>query len=361
MQITEVKVGELIDFIESEQFKQFQPKPITELRAVSQFNNPDAKAEDTALIIAHENAQVIGFAGLLPRNTNGSALHVCSNTCWWADSKKGKGIALPLLFSALKKYDSQMYLTDCPPYTNLILEKTGHFIFYEPRKGIRGIMRFYFADIFTKKHKSLKKLKGIFTFVDLILNFLWSPFYYRFLKKYQEHQLDFIPVNSVNKEIEMFVKTHSENEFIGKSSAILEWIKKYPWVTESIKKEPYEYPFSHQVKKYELEYFELRKNGKLKAFVAFSIRDNLAKLPFLYFDNNNLEEVMYSIYWYILKKKYDSIIVFHPAIVSFLKVNKLPFIYKKNELKIVGTTKVLQNSFSEKPLFQDGDGDVIFT
>ena len=361
MQITEIKIGGLLDFIKSEQFKLFNPKPITVLRAISQFNNPDAKADDTALIIAHDNSEVIGFAGFLPRNTNESNLHVCSNTCWWVNPQKGRSVALPLLFSGMKKYDMRMYLTDSTSHSKSILEKTGLFNFSEPHEGIRGIMRFYFADLITKKYGKLKIVNFLFVFIDFVLNFLWSPVRYYYKKKYSKYKLEFKPVTKIDSETEKFIKAHSKKEFINKSSAVLEWMKEYPWVVESKEKEPYEYPFSHLVEKYKLDYFELKKSGELKAFVAISVRDNLVKIPFIYFEDKVLKEVLSTVFWYILKNKYDSIIVFHPAIISFFKNNKLPFIYKKNEFKRAGTTNILNINIAEKPIFQDGDGDVVFT
>jgi len=361
MQITEIKIGELPDFIKSEQFKLFNPKPVTRLRAISQFNNPDAKADDTALIIAHENSNVIGFAGFLPRNTNSFNLHVCSNSCWWADPEKGKGVALSLLFSGLKKYNSRMFLTDATAYSKAILEKTGYFEFYTPQKGSRGVLRFYLADLITKRYKKLKFIKIIFVLIDLFLNLLLWPARYFFIKKHGRYKLEFEPVTKISTETERFIKTYSKNDFIGNTSATLGWIKKYPWVTEQKNDTPCNYPFSHVVNRYELDYFELKKAGKLKAFVAFSVRDNLMKIPFIYFDEKDSEEVLHSVFWFILKKRYDSILVFHPAIISFLDKNRLPFIYKKKVDKQVGITTVLKENFDEKPILQDGDGDVIFT
>lgn len=361
MQITEIKVGELCSFVESEQYKQFNPKPITGLRAISQYHNPDAQASDTALIIAHEEATVLGFIGLLPRNTNETHLHVYSNTCWWSNPHKGKGVALPLLFLAMKRFDSNMYLTDCTLYTRSILEKTRHFVFLEPQQGIRGFLRFYFADLFAKKYRNLNRVKKLLSFGDSVLNLFWSPIRLYFLKKYRKSKLAFIPVEKLDEAMEEFIKTRSKHEFIRRTSAYFEWVRKYPWVRESSDGEPCEYPFSHVVKRYSLDYFELKKDGELKAFVAVSVRDNLAKIPYIYFDQEDLPEVMHSVFWFLLKKKCDSVVVFHPAVVEFMNVNKTPFIFSQKEQKIVGASKTLYPFFAEKSFLQDGDGDFIFS
>ncbi len=50
MQITEISVAQLPDFVSSKLWQQLCPKPITILRAISQFRNPLANPDDIALI-----------------------------------------------------------------------------------------------------------------------------------------------------------------------------------------------------------------------------------------------------------------------------------------------------------------------
>jgi len=65
--------------------------------------------------------------------------------------------------------------------------------------------------------------------------------------------------------------------------------------------------------------------------------------------------------WLIIEKKYDSLVVFHPGIVDFMQKNKMPFYYRKKEIKYSGTTNQIYDIFKQKSTMQDGDGDVIFT
>jgi hypothetical protein len=101
--------------------------------------------------------------------------------------------------------------------------------------------------------------------------------------------------------------------------------------------------------------------NEIKAFAAISNRDNLAKIPFIYFNNNDIKAVTHTLMKLILKKKYDSLLVFHPQVVDFMEQSKMPFYHRKNEIKYSGTTKKIYNIFVQNPTMQDGDGDVIFT
>ena len=94
--------------------------------------------------------------------------------------------------------------------------------------------------------------------------------------------------------------------------------------------------------------------------MAISNRDNLAKVPIVYFVKDSLREVAYSILRVVLERKYDSLVMFHPEILEFMEKNKMPFYFRRAEIKYTGTTKKVAHIFNEKPVMQDGDGDAIF-
>lgn len=69
MRIREIKIGELPGFVKSEEYEKLRTKPITPLRAHSQYKNPHADAEETALVFAAENDTLYAFAGIFPHKT----------------------------------------------------------------------------------------------------------------------------------------------------------------------------------------------------------------------------------------------------------------------------------------------------
>ena len=361
MLIKEIKIRDLPGFIKSEEYSKLDIKPITELRALSQFNNPDASPDDIALIYAVNNNELLGFAGLLPRCINDEQIRIFSNSCWWAHPQKGKGIAIPLLFKVIEKAGFSLYLSESPQHIQPILEKTGLFEQLRKDLGIRGFIRFYFAGIFAKRFEKHKWISHLITPLDIILNVLISPVRFFYLKKFSKPGYKIEPVSAIDDNLFAFIKQHSKSELVQKTPAAFHWFKNYPWIKENTEIESIVYPFTYQVTNYELNYFVLKKGGEIKAFVAISNCDNLSKIPYIYFDSKDIKDVFYTVMKLILKAKYDSLVVFHKEIVDFIARNKMPFFYTKKVAKYSGTTKQISHYFIQKPVVQDGDGDAIFT
>lgn len=360
MQVREIKIRELPDFIKSEDYQKLDIKPITDLRAVSQFHNPDAAPDDLALIYAVNNNELLGFAGLLPKKINGENTKVYSNTCWWANQQKGKGIAVPLFLQLLKRADNKLFLADSTPRAKSILEKTRLFGKINQHEGIRGFIKFYSASIIQKKYPDKKWLAIPFLILDFILNVVFLPVKYFYLSKFKKGSFNIEEISEVDETLEKFIQENSQTDFIQKTANHFNWFKKYPWLKLKDSQNSFQYPFTYEAEKYELGYFVLKKENDIKAFVAISNRDNLAKIPFLFFDRKDLKEVVYSIMVQILKRQYDSVVMFQPEIVEFIRKNKMPFYFRKKEIKYSGTTKPIQDIFKQKPLMQDGDGDAVF-
>jgi hypothetical protein len=102
MKIREITVGELPDFVRSEEYALLKPKPITLSRALSQFKNPQARPEDVALVFASENHTLLAFAGILPHAAKGSEELVFSNSGWWVHPELGRKLGLTVLLKAFQ-------------------------------------------------------------------------------------------------------------------------------------------------------------------------------------------------------------------------------------------------------------------
>jgi hypothetical protein len=361
MEIREVKIGELGAFTGSETFRRLHPKPITELRAISQANNPGAVPEQTALIYVARDHEVLGFTGLLPWKINPSGIPVFANSCWWVNPEKGRGLAIPLLMKAIEKSNSALFLTETTPKMKTLLEKTGCFEFSQPIEGIRGFFRFYLADWAQKRNPTLHSAILLLKIADAGLNLITSPYRKWFKSSLKNKILNIEKVRKITAPLKTFMEKYGESDFIAKTPEHFEWFQKYPWINESRQKEPYAYPFSHYVNKHELTYFVFRKNKEIKAFAAISYRDNLATIPYLYWDKRYAREAICSLWFILLSNQYDSLVVYHPGIVSYLKKHRAAFLYRKKVIKFTGTTKKVAPWMKEKPVIQDGDGDVIFT
>lgn len=365
MQIAEFTVDELPGFVDSSLWQQLEPKPITRLRAISQFQNPRAKKDDIALIIAYENNQLLGVVGLLPNLINGQAqLVVNSNTCWWADPVKGKQIAVPLFLKALARCNQRMFMTNCTPHTLSILQKTNWFNFPQTTPGRRGFLRFNLHEVIPTKLPKTIKLKTALKIVDSILNFLLTPVQlinqHRFTKNVPHVEY----FNSTTPSMIEYIEQNSGNEFIRRTGPELEWIVKFPWVTEkkaNQKQEPVEYPFSHIVRKFEQYFVKISVSDKTIGLLLISIRDGHMKIPYAYLHEENAPQVLQVIYQQAVIKKVVTLTVFYPKLSTFMDSVPHPFVFMKKIKRLMAISKQITHLYETYPEIQDGDGDVVFT
>ena len=362
MQIKEIKVAELPDFVNSELWQQLTPKPLTKLRALSQFHNPRAQGEDTALIIAYEKDTLIGLVGLLPHLINGQGSQpACSNTCWWAHPEKGKQVAIPLFLKAFALCGQRMFMTDCTPHTIGILRKTNWFEFPETPKGIRGFLKFNLHEIIPRKLPSARKLLPLLKFSDQAMNILLAPYLILMRSRFSSEDLKVEILSSLNKEQYQFIENHSPNEFTRRSGKELEWIVQFPWVKTQEDGQGLDYPFSHLVKGFEQYFVSIISSGQPVALLMISLRDGHMKVPYAYFQDKNAIMVLKEIYREALLKNAVTLTVFYPPLVAAMDSSANPFIFQKKIKRLVAVSKQLTGLYRQFPNLQDGDGDVVFT
>lgn len=362
MQIKEIKVAELPDFVNSELWQQLYPKPLTKLRAVSQFHNPRAQGEDTALIIAYENDTLFGLVGLLPHLINGQTNEpACSNTCWWAHPEKGKQVAIPLFLKAFTLCGQRMFMTDCTPHTIGILRKTNWFEFPETPYGIRGFLKFNLHEIIPSKVPSARKLKPLLKFSDKAMNILLAPYHMIVRSRFSDEDLKVEYLPSLNKEQYQFIENHSHNEFTRRSGTELEWIVNFPWIKTQDEEQGIDYPFSHVVKSVEQYFVDITLSGQTIALLMVSLRDGHMKVPYAYFHDKDAGEVLKVIYREALLKNAVTLTLFCSPLVAAMDSAAHPFIFKKKIKRLVAVSKQLSGLYRQFPTLQDGDGDVVFT
>jgi len=365
MQLKEIKVVDLIDFVKSDLWKQLIPKPLTELRAISQFHNPRANPNDIALIIAYENQTLIGLVGLFPNLINGQVGQIAfSNTCWWAHPEKGKQLAIPLFLKAFALCGQRMFMTDCTPHTLSILEKTNWFEFPDTTLGIRGFLKFNLHEIIPSKLPSTRKLTPLLKLFDQTLNFVLTPYRnsvkYRFKRNFQKVE----QLTSLNEELYIFIENHSQNEFTRRSGKELEWIMQFPWIKTKNDDQPItsvEYPFSYIVESFEQYFIKITSTDLTIGLLFISLRDGHMKVPYAYFNEKDANQVLKVLYTQALLKNVVTLTVFCHQLVDVMNSAPHPFIFRKKIKRLMAISKQLSDVYHQYPQMQDGDGDVVFT
>jgi hypothetical protein len=365
MLVAEIKVAELPEFVRSSLWQQLSPKPLTFLRAISQFRNPRANPNDIALIIAYENNHLIGLVGLLPDLINGEAGQTASsNTCWWVDPDKGKQLAIPLFLKAFALCNQRMFMTDCTPHTLSILEKTNWFNFPDTAPGIRGFLKFNLHEVIPAKLPLTRKSKPLLKLADQTLNFILIPYQKIARSRIMKNGPKVEYLFSLDQEQCSFIENHSQNEFTRRSGKELEWIMQFPWIkgknaNQSIS--PVEYPFSHIVGNFEQYFVKITASDQTIGLLFISVRDGHMKVPYAYFDEKDAPQALKVIYQQALLKNVVTLTVFCPSLVVAMDSVVHPFIFRKKIKRLIAISKQLSGFYQKYCEIQDGDGDVVFT
>lgn len=365
MQITEIKVGGLVDFVEGNLWQNLSPKPITLLRAISQSKNPRANPDDVALIIAYEDNRLLGLVGLLPDFIHGEASRpASSNSCWWADPQKGKHLAVPLFLKAFALCNQRMFMTDCTPHTLQILAKTNWFDFPETPSGIRGFLNVNLHEVIPSKFPSTGKFRNLLKLGDYCLNTVLLPYLKLKQNRFKKIGIGVEYLSVLNEEMHRFIDVHSQDEFIRRSGIDLEWIVQNPWIKQINNEKravSAEYPFSHLVKQFKQYFVKVTDSGQTIGLLLISLRDEHLKVSYSYYHENHAQQVINVIYRECLLQKAVTLTVFSPELVKRMNTDPHPFIFKKRIRRLIAVSNQLSDSYQKYIAKQDGDGDGVFT
>lgn len=361
MIIHEIRTGDLPAFIESSLFRSLSPKPITRMRALSQFQNPRASPDDVALIIACEENTLLAMAGLLPDYIGGDpGLHASSNSGWWAHPVKGRHLALPVFARAMKCCKHRMFLTDCTPRSRDVLGRTGWFEFLEPVPGMKTVFRFYFHRMIRQRIDN-KILSLMGKVADIILNGTIRPAF--FCRQQHDKLSNFVITERENLDVPLsrFITDHSRQEFIRRTSKELEWIVKWKWLQTERPENNGDYPFSDYTGSFRQFYLIFSSQAKTIALVLLNIRENHATVPCFYCEDGAEEPVWSALHGYLIRKQIVTFTSFMPEYIRTMEKYRLPALYKKRVVRHIAVTKELLPLLRCHPRLQDGDGDIIFT
>lgn len=359
MKIRQIKVGELAQYLESDEYRRTTVIPITAQRAVSHIQNPRADVEDVALILAEEeNGNVLGFIGLLPDFIfQPEKKKVFWISCWWAHPENGKSLGVPLLLAAYQASNG-LLLADASPDTISVFQKSKLFNIPEPKPGLKLFLQPLLKDVLLRKKPELRKYSLLLKVLDGIVGLFFTPIRYfqkiAFQKPYTLEVRYLIAGELTN------IRNELSNHF-QREAKDLKWIMDFPWLlSKNDYKEKRLYPFSSTAKTFKNHLVVFKQAGKSIAYSFLTERDQVFKLHYLFADADKTETVAKVLLNLLVEKKAKEFITFHPALGNVLTSKKLPFIYSRTTTYQYVYGKGFDASLNLDG-FQYGDGDAIFT
>ncbi|MGH1520373.1 GNAT family N-acetyltransferase [Chryseobacterium sp. JK1] len=348
---------ELEEFVVSGAYQQYGFLPITKHRALSQIRNPKASDEDTLLILAFFEDQLIGYVGCFPDQliADGKTIHYAWLSTFYVNPEfRKKRPAKILLKKVFEEYQGKIAITEFTKEAEALYTIMGVFDDVFPKNGKRYYFRTDAATIIPEKKPKTEKLKPLFKLLDVAANAVIS------IKNLGIEKADFryevLP--RIDDESRHFIKSFPS---VRDAEAINIFIN-HPWVLEG-KKDP-KYLFSSFAGKF--QYFWIKifdENTLLTDCFLLQLRDGYLKIPYL-FSHSDLSKVVKFLHFFIVKNKVKDFTSYQTRLNEAIGHSKsFPKIYERNfkreYLFHKDLLKELPANFN--PQFQDGDGDCMMT
>lgn len=290
IEIKPLNKKQLLEYLDSNEFRTGAIIPISLHRALSQTKNPRLKEEDVILLLAFYGGNLLGYLGVLPDTIflkNREPIRMGWLSCIWISQEaRGKGISNKMISKSLELWNKKILLTEYVPAIKIIYDKTHHF--YETpysKKGIRLYIKSDLYNILPPKKTIFQKFKGLFKAFDSVANIILS-IRLVFFKEDVSH-LHFEYIDHIDEEVNDFIANRQEKQLFKRNADDLNWIIHNPWVLSSDQKDDLnkKYYFSSTAKSFNFYSLKVRNSGnKLIAFMIFAKRDNNLKLPYFYYD-----------------------------------------------------------------------------
>lgn len=362
METISFKKETLNEFIHSDKFSQLENIPISKHRAYSQINNPRIEEEDVILVAQFDENLTTGYLGILPDYVfvDGKKEKVGWLTCFWVHPDyKSKNVAANLFLRVIKAWKQQIFITNIVPWLEPVYQKTKIFNPTQYKIGYRGYLRFNLAEILPPKSTFFQKTKCILKASDKVLNLLADL---RFtLKGKSKTSLRHEYMHCIDHTMEAFISNHKSTYWPQRGASEIDWIYNNPWIIEGAEEDynSKRYYFSSLSKTFINQLIKFTDNsGKLVGVVFLNVREKRLHVPFIFIEDQHVDEISLFIFNKMMELKLNMITVFNNQLVSSFKQIKTPFLFQKSITKPYFISKKIEQI--DVLYFQDGDGDCSF-
>lgn len=367
--IKKIALENLDTFMKSDEFLSFENKPISELRASSYLQNPNANFTDTVLYLGFIKNELISyksvFADTFKIDERSIRFGWLSGT-WTHQDYRRKGISSILFYEVLKDWNGRLMYTNYAIESKAVYDKTNKFQLLNFVEGYRHYIRFSFKELLPPKAIVFKKSKGLLNILDILLNAIFD-LRFKFLKLKKTDLYKFVKFEKWTDDIEKFIKPFKQNELFQRNQIIYEWIDKYPWIkTDNYTKEKTKkYYFSSFANKFKSDWYKIYdlKTGEIVGVVLINIRDKELKIPYIYAFPEITDILKNEILNLCISQKINYLTIYNQQLNGSILKQKYYKLKSKKFIQNYFVTKELLEEFPEikNNEIQSGDGDVVFT
>jgi GNAT superfamily N-acetyltransferase len=365
LKIRNIKLKELEEYLESEEYLNSSFVPISRIRAISHINNPRADANDVSLFLAYNDDKLIGYLGAITDMMFVTDIpeKVFWLSCMWVlPEYRRDRIALKLLQHAYNTFKGKVFITNFIPRSKGAFDRTEQYFDLIELEGIRGYSLIDFRTLLVRKYPKLFYLKPILSSIDTMGNLVVN-YRLRNIKKKLNYSCNFSDIEVFDNDINTFIESFIDKSLLRRSSKEFNWIKDFPWVkkVEKLSQESDRYYFSQESKDFVQYFLKVEKKNTVVGFLMITIFRGELKIPYIFYKPGFAQDIANYIAFLIIKTRVKVYIGYDQILNK--KLYELGVFYHKRKSKygfIVG--KSMQGILKDKvSLLFYGDGDGAFT
>lgn len=318
---------------------------ISPTRALSLINNPCAKNDDPAIVVAFDCDKPIGYSAVFPdKYIKGNTIDrlFWGTTEWIEPAYRGKGIAGKMMRTLKEAVGIERYIgLDSSVASVKLDQKQGANILYYDRiryqlqsnHSLKGRMLSRY--IACNNRKQMKRLEM-----------------YDYRNRY---------VSFIDEQTYSFIVAHSGQDLFLRRQDMLNWILRYPFFIGShndskAKKDICE--FGSTMDEYHVVVVKVFVHDKLVGFYMVSQTNNDRTLRYLYYDEAHRDEVFASVTLNLIKPGIEKIFFMSDELQEFMHRQGIKHMNRTSYMDKIALTLPPSMKVDENLHVQGGDGDM---
>lgn len=365
MEFKILKIKDLYEYINSEEYINAANIPISPQRALSYIKNPRTQTDNFAVFMLVENHQILAYRCLFSDTIVNEEIR--ENFYWisgsWVHPEyRRMGLSMKILNKIFVETHGKLMFSNYAPNSKSLYDKSEKFMKIFLLKGKRLYFKFAFARFLPPKSKFFDKIKVLLQITDYFLN-IWVGIYKKLtISKLQKP--DFEEINTFTPELELFLNKMNKSNIFKRNISEFSHFIDNPWVeqrkaeTETDKK----YYFTSWAKRFFYKNVIIRNHeGNICGFFIAKIRNNDLRVPYFYVDKKYEEKAVDIIFYMINKYNICYTTFFNESILKYINKYKNHFLFSKEMIHDFYASKKFNYKFNENSVVYEGDGDNAYT
>ncbi len=293
----------------------------------------------------------------------GKKIHVAwLSGIWIHPDYRQKTLGTQLHKAAYEAWNGLLEVTEFTPLNRRTILGTQ---LYDTLPDIQGIKIYFFSSFasYFKTKNSSKMTLAIGSLADRMINGINAIKNLGLSLPSILAKWTYTEENDLSADGSSFINQYEFYSSFNRRSEDFSWILHYPWIgnDQNSFEELGRYYFSVYCQEFYLKVLNVYYEGQLRGVIFINLRDDVAKIPYIFADIMNIDEISRIIINYLNGKDIAILISYHDEWNSFLlKYSRKRCYYKNTRRYYLAGKNLLKLIDKSSLLVQAGDGNNIF-